>query len=181
MAQAQHNAPVLKLDYRGAPQTIGVILDGALRSQEDLSVRTLAERITANVANKDFLSEILAVYHFVLPDRHVRYQNDPRTVELVRAPHVVAREILAGDRPGLDCDDLVALLVALLLAIGREVRIVTVAFRHAFYQGERQFSHVYCQAREPRSGQWITLDPVAAEETGQMLERAVAFKYWPVA
>lgn len=177
----QHNAPVLKLPYRGAPQTVGVMIDGALRSQEKLPVRLLAEEICAGIQSKDYLSEILAVYHFVLPNKHVRYMNDPRTVELVRAPHVVVAEIMAGKRPSLDCDDLITLLVALLLATGREVRIVTAAFNHQFYRGERQYSHVYVEVREPRSNTWIALDPVAAEETRRMLRRVVAKKIWPVA
>lgn len=172
---------MLRLPYRGAPQTVAVIADGALKAQEHLPVRLLAEEITQGVANKDYLSEILAIYHWTLPPKHLRYVNDPRTVELVRQPHVIVDEIRAGRRPGLDCDDLVALICALLLAIGREVQIVTVALQHMFHAGERQYSHVYCRAREPRSRRWIVLDPVAAEDTSKMLRRAVAFKYWPLA
>lgn len=180
-SDAQQNAPVLQLPYRGAPQTVAVICDGALRAQDHLEPRLLAEEITSEIANKDYLSEILAIYHFCLPPRNVRYMNDPRTVEFVRAPHVIAKEIFDGKRPALDCDDLVALLCALLLAVGREVRVVTVATQHLFYQGERQYTHVYCQAKEPITGTWLVLDPVAADDTAKMLRDVVAFKYWPVA
>jgi len=150
-----------------------------VESQEDPQVRLLAEEIVSCLGSKDYLSEILAVYYFVLD--HTRYMNDPRTVELIRRPQRIAAELLGGKTPSLDCDDLVVFLAALLLSVGREVRIWTVAFRHAFFKGQRQYSHVYLQAREPRSGQWITLDPVAADETSQMLKRVKAYKIWAVA
>jgi hypothetical protein len=37
------------------------------------------------------------------------------------------------------------------------------------------------QVREPRSGQWIVVDPVAAEATSEMFRRVKAVKIWPVA
>lgn len=159
--------------------TVAVMMDGALRSQEHLPVRLLAEEICAGLGSKDYLSEILAIYNFVLG--HTRYMRDHRTVELVRAPHVLVDEMLAGKKPNVDCDDMCALLVALLLAIGCEVRVVTVAFRTAVYRGKKQYSHVYCQAREPRTSTWITLDPVAAEQSKAMLGRVKELKIWPVA
>lgn len=151
----------------------------ARQSQHHHAVRQLAERICAGLESKDYLSEILAVYYFVLAA--CRYMNDPRQIELVRAPWQVVADILAGRRPSLDCDDMVTLIAALLLAIGREVRIVTVAFRDMFFNGKRQYQHVVLQVREPRSGVWILLDPVAAEEAEQMVQRVQAAKIWPVA
>ena len=50
-----------------------------------------------------------------------------------------------------------------------------------FYKGKRQYSHVFAQAREPNTGRWITLDPVAADRTKSMLRRVKAAKVWPVA
>ena len=151
----------------------------ALESQRDPSVRLLAETVVQHIGSKDYLSEILAVYYFVL--RHCRYANDPRTVELVKRPEWVAKQMAAGGTPSLDCDDLTAFLAALLMSLGREVRAVTVAFKDAFHNGERQYSHIYVQVREPRSNKWITLDPVAAEEMGTMLRRVTAMKIWPIA
>ena len=68
-----------------------------------------------------------------------------------------------------------------MLAVGGSVRFVTVAFRNAFYAGQRQYSHVFAQALEPRSGLWIVLDPVAADKTNEMMTRIKAAAVWPVA
>lgn len=166
-------------DFRGAPHTVALIKKYAVESQSDPAVRLFAEELVAGLQSKDYLSEILAVYYGVLA--RTRYANDQRTVELVKRPGWVVRQIRAGAVPSIDCDDFVALLAGLLLSLGREVRAVTAAFRDAFHAGERQYSHVYLQIREPRTNMWITLDPVAAEETGTMLRRVRAIKIWPIA
>ena len=170
---------VLKLDYRGAPQTVGVMRDAALSSQEHLSVRQLAEEICQGVASKDYASEYLAIYYHVLG--RTRYMRDPRTVELVKAPHVVATDLLLGKVPSLDCDDLAALIAALILTVGGEPEFVTVAFKNQFFNGERQYSHVFCRAREPRTKEYVVLDPVSAEKTHEMFSRIRAAKVWAVA
>ena len=170
---------VLHFEYRGAPQTIDVMRQAALDSQKNLAVRQLAEAACSQLDSKDYTSEYLALYNVLL--QRCRYMRDPRTVELVRAPYLVAQEILQGGRPNLDCDDMAAMLGALVLAVGGNVRFVTVAFRNAFYQGQRQYSHVFAQALEPRTGLWIILDPVAAEKTGDMMTRVKAAAIWPVA
>lgn len=179
--------------FRGAPHTVDKIKQLALQVQRDYDLRLLAEDIIGRLSPKDFLSEILAIYCWVV--NHVRYANDPRTVELVRSAREVLPRIRATVRglrqihehpstrwrPSLDCDDITTLLASLFLSIGREVRIVTVAFRDAFYAGQRQYQHVYLQVREPRTLQWIVLDPVAAESTAEMLRRVKAVKFWSVA
>lgn len=174
-----NDAPVLKFPYRGAPQTVATMKHAALDSQDHLPVRLLAEEICKHLPSKDYTSEALALYYFVLT--HTRYMRDPRTVELVRAPYVAVHELLLGKTPSLDCDDMSALLAALLLATGAEARYVTVAFRNVIYQGQRQYSHVFVQAKEPRTGAWVTLDPVAADKTANMINRVRAACFWPVA
>lgn len=151
----------------------------ALEAQRTSAVRLMAEEVIQHLGSKDYASELLALYNFVL--RYTRYANDPRTVELVKKPTWVAREIAEGRVPSIDCEDMTCFLAALALALGREVRVVTVAFSRQKYRGEVQYSHIFCQAKEPRSGQWVTLDPVAAEDTRQMLGRVKAMKIWPVA
>lgn len=170
---------VLQFEYRGAPQTIEVMRRAALESQGHLVVRRLAEYICQALDSKDYVSEYLALYQMIL--QRCRYMRDPRTVELVKAPYLVAEEILSGGRPALDCDDEAATLAALILAVGGSVRFVTVAFRDAFFNGKRQYSHVFTQALEPRTGLWIVLDPVAADKTNEMMTRVKAAAVWPVA
>ena len=165
--------------FKGAAQTVALIKQYALEAQSDPRVRLLAEEIVNGLGPKDYVSEIAAVYYYVIG--HTRYANDPRTVELVRKPERVVAEILSGKTPSLDCDDIVAFEAALLLALGREVRVITIAFQKMQHQGETQYSHVYLQVKEPRTSRWIVLDPVAAEETAQMLRQGKAIKIWPVA
>lgn len=151
----------------------------ALKAQGSYPVRLMAEQVCSGIKSKDYLSEYLALYYFVC--RNVRYMRDPRTVELIRSPDVVVGQLLSGHTPCLDCDDQAALLAALLLMSGAQVRLMTVAFQNAFFRGMRQYSHVLLQAKEPRSGAMITFDPVAQEKTPEMLSRVVAAAYWPVA
>lgn len=156
-------------------------------------MRLLAEDIVGRLDSKDYLSEIMAIYYWVCS--HTRYANDPRTIELVRSPPEMLSRLQANVtrlradfasshgtwKPSLDCDDLTCLFVALFLILGREVRVITVAFRHAFFAGKRQYQHVYIQVREPRTMNWIVLDPVAADTTGEMLRNVKAVKIWPIA
>lgn len=151
----------------------------ALEAQSSPEVRLLAEDIIQGLGSKDCLSEIMAIYYFVL--NNVRYSNDPRTVELVRRPERLIWELQNEKTPSADCDDLVCLQSALLLSLGREVRAITVAFERVTHKGETQYSHVFLQTREPRSGKWIVLDPVAAEDTPNMLQRVQVMKIWPIA
>jgi hypothetical protein len=169
----------LYLEYRGAPSTVTTIIDGILKAQNHYPVRQLVESVCGGLRSKDYLSEIICWDTFCAS--RTRYMRDPRTVELVRAPHVTIQEILTNGIANLDCDDEAALEGAGHLLMGCEVRLVTVAFKHMFYKGQRQYSHVFEQAREPKSGVWITCDPVAGSETENMLRRVVAAKVWPVA
>jgi len=170
---------IVRKPFRGAATTITAIRDAALSSQQNFAVRQLAELICEGIRSKDYLSEYLAIHNFVWG--LTRYMRDPRTIELVKDPGVVCEELLEGGRPQLDCDDLTALELALLLSIGAQARIVTLAFQNLFYKGERQYTHVLIEAREPRSGAWIVCDPVAGVATRNMLKRAVAAKIWMVA
>lgn len=172
------NTKVLKFDYRGAPQTIDVMRRAVLDSADQLVIRDLCEKTCGQLDSKDYLSEALAVYNLVL--QRCRYMRDPRTVELVRAPHVIAREILAGRIPNCDCDDDSVFVASMLMSMGATCRFVTAAFNDQFFDGRRQYSHVYTQVLEPRTKQWIVVDPVAAERTKKMLREIRAVKTWEI-
>lgn len=175
--RASREIPVLKLPYRGAPQTVALLIDAGVRSQEYYPLRVLVERVCHRVRSKDYLSECLALYHWFCAN--TRYMRDPLTVELVRTPEVVVDTLDAGQRPCLDCDDAACFLLAMLLSSGAGARIVCVAFEDLFYRGERQYEHVFVQALV--DGVWVTLDPVAGAETDEMLTRVVAARTWEVA
>lgn len=170
------NPTIQKLPFRGSPQTVAVIIKSAIEAQNHYIVRQLVEEICKDIRSKDYLSEILAIGHFV--SSKTRYMRDPLTVELVKAPWIVIKEIYDGGTPNLDCDDMTALLAALLLSVGCRVRVVTAAFKNTFYKGQRQYSHVFVQAYEPKTKTWITVDPVAGEKTKSMHNRIVAAKIY---
>lgn len=156
-----------------------VVRKAAMDSQNKYGTRLMSEAICSDLRSKDYLSEILAINDFVW--RNTRYMRDPRTIELVQAPYLIIEQIKQGRTPQLDCDDTSGFISSLLLSVGCETRVVTVAFRHMFYRGQRQFSHIFAQGKEPRSNTWITCDPVAGIDTDKMLNRVVAAKVWPIA
>lgn len=170
--------PASSSDYYGSPQTIAVMAKAALEDQEHFETRQLCEAVCEGLDSKDYTSEYLAMYHFVL--MHSRYMRDPRRTELVRAPYIIARQMLAGHKPSIDCDDCATLLAACIIAMGGTAEFITVAFANQFYGTQRQYSHVLVAATEPRSRVRIVLDPVAAEKTSSMLRRVKAAKIYPV-
>ena len=109
-------ASVKALPYRGSPQTIALMRETALASQQHFAIRQYAEQVCSQLASKDYLSEYLALYFASLRD--TRYMRDPATVELLKAPYRIAEQILKGGRPSLDCDDYAAFLAALCLTVG---------------------------------------------------------------
>lgn len=171
---------ILYLPYRGAAMTVAAISRVVIKSQNFYSVRQVVEQICANIPSKDYLSEMLAILRWV--EQNTRYMRDPRTVELVRAPYLIVAEVQAGKTPGLDCDDITALIATMCMIAGHSTRVVIVAFKNIFYQGKRQYTHVFAQAQEPTSGKWIALDPVpGVGKTGNMLRTVIATKIYPLA
>lgn len=172
-------APTSRVAYHGAPQTIAVMRKAVIEDADHFETRQLVEHICEGLDSKDYVSEYLAVYYFLL--QHTRYMRDPRRTELVRAPYVVSKQIMAGHRPSLDCDDMGLWLSSAFTQLGGASDFTTVAFNNQFYDGKRQFSHVFTRALEPRTRQWVVFDPVAAEKTSEMLRRVKAWEHWPVA
>ena len=152
----------------------------ALDSQKKIVTRRFVEWCCQGVASKDYLSEILAIHNTLR--RRCRYMRDPRTVELVKAPYLIFEEILDGGRPSIDCDDFGGAEEAACLSAGCQVDLVTVAFgAPKFYEGRRQFSHVFARAKEPRTNTYVILDPVAGAQVDTMLSRVKAAAVWPCA
>lgn len=170
--------PTSRVAYYGAPQTIALMARSALSDADHFDTRRLAETVCEGLDSKDYTSEYLALFHFLL--QHTRYMRDPRRTELVRAPHVISRQIMAGRRPSIDCDDAATWLAAAVISVGGLADFCTVAFANMFFDGQRQFSHVFTRAQEPRTKTKIVLDPVAADKTQQMLRRVKAMEPWPI-
>jgi transglutaminase-like putative cysteine protease len=155
--------PPRAIPYRGTEQTIAEMRRLALAAQTDWPLRRLVERICRGLEAKDYLSELAALYYFVC--RHIRYQRDPLTVELVKTP-------MATLRTGVgDCDDIATLLAAMALLCGSDARLVTASFKR-----RGPFTHVFCEALDPKTKRWVTLDPVAGPQAGQMLRRIREYK-----
>lgn len=173
-----NDSKVLLFDYRGAPQTVDVMRRAVLESQNKLILRQFCEGLCKELDSKDYLSEALAVYYCML--QRCRYMRDPRTVEYVRAPYIVAEQLLSGQIPQLDCDDMGTFGAGCMTAMGAQCRFVTAAFSDIFIEGRRQYSHVWYDVFEPRSQSWIIIDPVAAERTAKMAREIRAIKYWEI-
>jgi hypothetical protein len=171
--------PTSRVAYHGAPQTIQVMRRAALDDADHFDTRQIAESVCEGIDSKDYVSEYLALYQFWLA--RTRYMRDPRRTELVRAPYIISRQILSGHRPSVDCDDAATWIAAAVQSIGGAAEFCTVAFQNMFYGDQRQYSHVFTRATEPRTRTRIILDPVAAEKTPQMLRRVKAAAVWPVA
>lgn len=171
--------PTSRVGYSGAPQTIDVMRKAALEDANHFDTRRLAESVCEGLDSKDYTSEYVALYNFLM--QRTRYMRDPRRVELVRAPYIISQQIMAGHRPSLDCDDMSCWLAAAVLAVGGRPEFMTVAFQLMHYDGVQQYSHVFTRALEPRTRCMIVLDPVAAEKTPQMIQRVKAAAAWPVA
>lgn len=170
--------PTSRVGYHGAPQTIDVMRKAVLDDANHFETRQLAEIVCEGLDSKDYTSEYHALYYFLL--QRTRYMRDPRRTELVRAPWVVSKQILAGHRPSLDCDDMGTWLAAAVTSVGGRADFITCAFQLMYYDGLPQFSHVFTRALEPRTRCQIVLDPVAAENTPQMLRRIKIAESWPV-
>jgi len=136
----------------------------------------LAEKICASVESGSYNDEILAIYGWVR--QNIKYRKDIHNVEYVRAPMRMI-ESAQGD-----CDDMACLLAALCMALGHECRFVVVGFEGG------EMSHVFCQVAvrgvvadgggSRGAKDWVTLDPVADENTAQMHGRVQAVKVYNI-
>lgn len=170
--------PTSRVAYQGAPQTIDVMRQAVIDDANHFETRQLVEHVCEGLDSKDYLSEYLALYHFLI--QHTRYMRDPRRTELVRAPYIISKQIMEGRRPSIDCDDGATWLGAAVTAVGGAADFTTVAFARLHFQGQRQYSHVFGRAHEPRTRAWIILDPVAAEKTPEMIRRVKQYEHWPI-
>lgn len=142
-----------------------------------MAIRRLAERIIAGVYAKDYLSEVAAIYFWVLVN--LRYVRDPAHIELVQSPLQVLQptpEDRAAGRSAAqeDCETMSSTLAALCMSIGNKAEFVTISTQKGV-----GFHHVFCVVTMP-TGERLVLDPVGGPMVGPMLRSVVQHQVWPI-
>lgn len=98
--------------------------------------------------------------------RSVRYVSDPRGVELLHDPRLMARGIQGRKLVYGDCDDMSMYLAALLKSVGLDP-----AFHAAGYNG-RPYQHVYVVCHglklDPTRSAWTPTHAYSMQETSIM-------------
>ena len=162
--------------FRGTPQTLQLMRKYALgpEGEQNFHVRQWTEAIVRDVAPKDYLSEILALYGWA-KSPVIRYTNDALHVEQVKSPARILAEIDKTGKCLCDCDDIALLLATMGLVLGREAQFCIVGFTSADV-----YTHVFTRLMEPRSREWIIVDPVAGTRDAEMASRVAVFKFQDV-
>ena len=139
------------------------------RGEQSLYVRGVTEEIVRGLQPKDYLSEILAIRYWAMAK--IRYMNDPVHIELIKDPQRICEEVLRYGTTVADCDEIACCLGAMALQLGRKAEFVAGGFRSPGH-----YSHVFVRVKEPRSGAWIVLDPVAGTGESGMLRKITTWK-----
>jgi len=167
-------------DYEGVEFTIDTmrrLVRDSLVKEQSMAIRRLAERIIAGVYAKDYLSEVAAIYFWVLVN--LRYVRDPAHIELVQSPLQVLQptpEDRAAGRSAAqeDCETMSSTLAALCMSIGNKAEFVTISTQKGV-----GFHHVFCVVTMP-TGERLVLDPVGGPMVGPMLRSVVQHQVWPI-
>jgi transglutaminase-like putative cysteine protease len=136
----------------GTVETLKAMQEAVASSEgaHNPEVRFLAQRIVEGVGNKDYYSEVRALYDFMRAN--VRYTLDPRGLEWVQTPWVTL--LVQGQG---DCDDHAVAIAALAIALGHGA-----GFRTVKGDPSRpdEWSHVYpvIGIRERGVPRWIPID-----------------------
>ena len=143
------------------------------RGEQSLLVHSMKNSIVRDLQPKDYLGEMLAIRNFAI--EYIRYSNDATGVEQVQDPQRLCEQIRDYGRAVGDCDDLALWIATMCRQLGRDTQFVIVGFGRPGH-----YSHVFARAKEPKSGQWIVLDPVAGTNEGSMLRRVTTFQIYPI-
>lgn len=168
-----HHPPYKLSGFNGPPDTLAKMVQAVQgdRGERSFFVRAVTEEVVGELWPKEYLGEILAINAWV--SEHVVYLNDPMHVELLKDPQRLCEEIVAKGFARGDCDDIATLIGTMALQVGRHARFVVVGFAE-----KGNYSHVFAQVLEPRSGDWIVCDPVAGYSVRSMLERVTTYQIW---
>lgn len=166
------DAPPQKVTrFTGPDDTLNLMVELCLGPRGELStlVRSLKDHIVRNIQPKDYLGELLAVRHFAA--EKIRYSNDALGVEQVQDAERMADQIVKHGNAVADCDEIALFIGTLCRMLGRETEFVVVGFG-----APGHYSHVFARAKEPKTGKWVVLDPVAGTEEAGMLKRVTTWK-----
>lgn len=168
--------------YQGVPYTVDRMRKltlGALRWEQSLPLRQLAEDILAKVRAKDPVSEVAATHYWMIANW--RYVLDPQHVELLKSPLIsLAKrpsDIAAGRRANQgDCDEGAEAEAALNMVTGKKASFFTISTVRG-----RDHHHVFTGIEIPSiPGLTLIVDPIPGPNTTSMLRSVVSWKKWPV-
>lgn len=128
----------------GVRETLNIMVEITLAYRASPSVRTWAQELATQCANRDRLCQVEMLQGWVRDA--IRYLPDVRDVETIQTPDYT---LAMGSG---DCDDQSVLLAAGLESIGFETRFAAQAI------GSREFSHVSSQVHLGRG--WMNLETI---------------------
>lgn len=159
-------------------ESMGRLALGA-RGEQSALVRQFTEAAVRDVFPKDYLGEIIAVRNILIqpspvrgPSTMFRYLNDPRHVEWIKDPQRQVEEIRQFGNTVVDCDEQSIMAATMGMQLGREVEFVAMGF------SPRQLTHVATRIKEPKSGQWIFVDPVAGPRESEAPRKAAEVLFY---
>jgi len=143
------------------------------RGEQSIRVRRHTEQIVGGLRAKDYSSEVVGINYWWA--QHGRYTRDPVHVEMLRDPERLVDDAQSG-KLALDCDEYAIAIGCSCLVIGAEIEFITVGFRPK----PAPHTHVFVRSKDPRTGIWWVLDPVAGRKTSEMLSRVKHYRIYRV-
>lgn len=145
-------------------------------SQDGL-LRRHVESIIAQVRPKDYLSEIAAIYYYIL--LNLRYTRDHLHKEFAQHPLMILQPTAADRAAGRrarqdDCEAISTTLAAMCMSIGNPCSFCTISTKP-----NSSFHHVFCTVKMPNSLR-VVIDPVAGPEVRDMLASTRRYQFWDV-
>jgi len=152
---------------------LAIMAEFSVREHTDPKVQNIVFRVTRDV--HDDTSRMLAIRNWILAN--LTYVKDPPEAKRLfnlSGEHFEHGELEMIKTPTAtletrryDCDCVATLIAAMLMAIGIQARFAAVKFHDN--HDDDEFSHVFAQGCDSRTGTWVTIDPVSYPHEKQML------------
>ena len=144
----------------GTRETLNHMVSFAKQYRKNPEIRALAEKIIANVPEKDAVGEARAIFEWVRDN--IRYTQDIRDVEMLKTPDAVVYSAQG------DCDDKATLVATLLESIGYATRFIAIGMNTPGV-----FEHVYAQVK--LGTRWVGMDTTERVPLGWEPPHPVAY------